>query len=321
LLIFTCYNAANKLKLKLKLKLKGLMVEQVEYSISRVERETGISKDMLRMWERRYGFPLPIRMPNGFRTYSASDIERLIRIKKLVSLGHRPGKLIALSENQLDAMLAVPTPHIQLNSVSNEAIHLLALLDGGELAALQQQISLWLLRYGLEAFVLSLMPDVLKLIGDRWQTGDMQIHHEHLLTELLQNELRSNLSKIPKAFGQHPKVLLTTLPQELHGLSLLMIEVLLTLENIHCINLGVQTPVESIVKATEAYQVDIVCLSLSESVSPKLAMQQLTVLDQHLPKQVVVWLGGSGATQVKPKSDRFVRHQSIRSLLDTIQSP
>ena len=33
--------------------------------ISVVERETGIPKDLLRMWERRYGFPQPGRDAQG----------------------------------------------------------------------------------------------------------------------------------------------------------------------------------------------------------------------------------------------------------------
>ena len=37
------------------------------YSIAAVEREVGLSKDVLRVWERRYGFPLPSRDAPGER--------------------------------------------------------------------------------------------------------------------------------------------------------------------------------------------------------------------------------------------------------------
>ena len=60
------------------------------YSISRVERETGISKDVLRMWERRYGFPMPSRVSSGERNYSAEDLARLLLIKRLMDLGIDP---------------------------------------------------------------------------------------------------------------------------------------------------------------------------------------------------------------------------------------
>ena len=65
------------------------------FNIAAVERDTGLSKDVLRMWERRYGFPVPDRDGHGERIYPAEQVERLRLIKRLMDAGHRPGKLIA----------------------------------------------------------------------------------------------------------------------------------------------------------------------------------------------------------------------------------
>ena len=62
------------------------------FNIAAVERDTGLSKDVLRMWERRYGFPQPDRDSNGERCYPADQVERLRLIKRLMDAGHRPGK-------------------------------------------------------------------------------------------------------------------------------------------------------------------------------------------------------------------------------------
>ncbi|MEY2631516.1 MAG: hypothetical protein RIR00_170, partial [Pseudomonadota bacterium] len=62
------------------------------FSIAAVERDTGLSKDVLRMWERRYGFPVPDRDTNGERAYPSEQVERLRQIKRLMDQGHRPGK-------------------------------------------------------------------------------------------------------------------------------------------------------------------------------------------------------------------------------------
>ena len=70
-------------------------MNEISFTIANVERETGLSKDLLRMWERRYGFPAPERDANGDRVYPAEQVERLRRIKRLIDRGHRPGKLIA----------------------------------------------------------------------------------------------------------------------------------------------------------------------------------------------------------------------------------
>ena len=74
------------------------------FNIAAVERDTGLSKDVLRMWERRYGFPTPDRDANGERSYPAEQVEHLRLIKRLLDQGHRPGKLLAASPEALAAL-------------------------------------------------------------------------------------------------------------------------------------------------------------------------------------------------------------------------
>ena len=59
-------------------------------NISAVERETGLSKDVLRVWERRYAFPKPSRDENGERVYTAAEIAKLRAIKRLMDVGLQP---------------------------------------------------------------------------------------------------------------------------------------------------------------------------------------------------------------------------------------
>ena len=56
-------------------------------SIAAVERDTGIGKDTLRVWERRYGFPQPLRDAFGERVYPAEQVEHLRLIKRLMDQG------------------------------------------------------------------------------------------------------------------------------------------------------------------------------------------------------------------------------------------
>ena len=52
-------------------------ISQLPLTISAVERDTGLSKDTLRMWERRYGFPQPGRDSYGERVYLPEQVEKL----------------------------------------------------------------------------------------------------------------------------------------------------------------------------------------------------------------------------------------------------
>jgi len=73
----------------------------VHLSISAVERDTGLSKDTLRVWERRYGFPNPQRDAFGERIYPLDQVDRLRVIRRLMDIGHRPGKIIGLDIAEL----------------------------------------------------------------------------------------------------------------------------------------------------------------------------------------------------------------------------
>lgn len=64
------------------------------YPINVVEKETNISKYLLRMWERRYSFPRPGRDEKGERVYTAGDLEKLKLIKTLMEEGYRPSKIM-----------------------------------------------------------------------------------------------------------------------------------------------------------------------------------------------------------------------------------
>ena len=67
------------------------------WSIAAVERETGLAKDTLRVWERRYGFPTPSRDAFGERVYPLQQVERLRVLKRLLDVGWRPGRLMKMS--------------------------------------------------------------------------------------------------------------------------------------------------------------------------------------------------------------------------------
>ena len=98
----------------------------MSYPISIVSKKTGITKYLLRMWERRYSFPRPVRDENDERVYSRNDLEKLIRIKKLMDMGYRPSQVIEKNLSELKAMLKLPA--IRGTKTDKEIRHLKILI-------------------------------------------------------------------------------------------------------------------------------------------------------------------------------------------------
>lgn len=265
-------------------------------SISAVERETGLSKETLRAWERRYGFPSPARDALGERSYPLPQIEKLRILKRLVDSGMRPGRLASLS---IDALT-----HLGEQAAGDEAQRetpclpaLASLMDSvrdHDVVRLRGQLRQAQTLLGLSAFVIEVVAPLNKLVGDAWMRGQIAIFQEHIYTEAVQAVLRAAIHSLPEAGPrQQPRVLLGTLPGEPHGLGLLMAEAIFVAEGASCIPLGVQTPVWDLALAAGACRADLLALSFTGCMPPNQIVQALGELRDKLPPATQVWAGGA----------------------------
>jgi DNA-binding transcriptional MerR regulator len=108
------------------------------YPINVVEKETGISKYLLRMWERRYSFPKPERDPKGERLYSAEELKKLILVKDLMQEGYRPSKIMDKNVPEL-LLLQENFKHKKTSKVSTIVIVTNAELHESVLSTLKNQ--------------------------------------------------------------------------------------------------------------------------------------------------------------------------------------
>lgn len=261
-------------------------------TIAQVERETGLSKDVLRVWERRYGFPTPQRAASGERVYDLQQIERLRLIKRLVDQGYRPGRLFSLDDPALHALAQSESQPPLEQGVPLPFRQILDEVTSDDNRGLRQAMSQLLAKQGLQQFVLDTVPQLNERVGDLWAAGKLDIHQEHLYSEELSRLLRTAIGNLP-ASGRRPRVLLTTLPGEEHGLGLLMVEGVLAPEGVHCLSLGVQTPMEDIVRAVAAHRVDVLVLSFSIAFPARQGLAALKLLRSRLPDSVEIWAGGA----------------------------
>jgi DNA-binding transcriptional MerR regulator/methylmalonyl-CoA mutase cobalamin-binding subunit len=259
-------------------------------SISAVERETGLTKDTLRVWERRYRFPEPGRDANGERVYSHEQVGKLRVLKRLIDSGHRPSKIVGRTLDDLIALAA--RAEKAPPATPAEHAHVLELLRAHRVADLRQALGAALLRQGLAAFVVETVGPLNRQVGDAWMRGQLEVFEEHLYTETLQRLLRSALATLPQR-AQSPHVLLTTFPGELHGLGLLMAECMLALEGATCTPLGTQTPIRDIATAASSHGANVVALSFSLAYPVTQAVEGLAELRAALPPGIEVWAGGT----------------------------
>ena len=279
----------------------------MRFDIAGVERETGIGKDTLRVWERRYGFPVPQRNERDERIYPEAQVERLRLVKRLLDRGMRPAKVVGLEVAALQALLGQTQQELPRTEALGAFIDLVQAHDA---EGLRIAFGRALLAQGLERFLAETAAPLNLQVGEAWMRGEIRVFEEHLYSEQLGQVLRQAIALLQGADAS-PRVLLTTLPGEEHTLGLLMAEAILCLHGAACITLGAQTPVKEIVLAADAHRIDIVALSFSETLPATQVRAGIQQARAALPAEIGLWVGGAGVARVRTPAEGV---QSMASL-------
>jgi len=265
-------------------------VEPDLLSIGDICSETGLSADLVRVWERRYGFPVPVRLPSGHRRYRPSDLHQLRLMAEAVAQGHRPSMVARAGEATLKRLL-IPVDNPRVEALFQAVVA----MDSDRMRWLLME-SLDLL--GWKPFLQQLVAQLLDRVGMAWAEGSIGIEQEHLLTEVLEDLLRERRLAFPTLPDQG-RVLLCTLPGERHRLGLLMAALAYAAQGISTEMLGVDLPVASIAQAARTLMVDRVAVSLSIQSAGETTRRLLMDLQERLPPKCRLIVGGQGAARTR----------------------
>jgi MerR family transcriptional regulator, light-induced transcriptional regulator len=265
-------------------------VEPGLLSIGDICSETGLSADVVRVWERRYGFPTPVRLPSGHRRYRREDLHQLRLMAEAVAQGHRPSTVVRAGEAALKRLL-IPSSSPRVEALF-EAV---AAMDSDQMRRLLREC---LVQLGLKPFLQQVVAPLLDRVGMAWAEGSIGIHHEHIVTEVLEDLLRE-LRLGCRTEPDRGCVLLCTLPGERHRLGLLMAALAYAAQGLRTEMLGVDLPVASIAQAARTLRVDRVAVSLSIQSAGELARRLLMDLKDRLPSGCRLLIGGQGAARTR----------------------
>ena len=282
------------------------------FSIGVVERDTGIGRDTLRVWERRYGFPDPVRNEKGERIYPEEQLRHLQRIRRLLDQGLRPGKVLPLGEEGLLELEARLIPD-QGQGLDKTVASVLEAMQSADSERLETILRKQYANQGMQAFILKTVVPLLNVVGERWAGGRLQIYQEHFLSQQLIRFLNAEITIMQKR-ARKPVVLLATLPGEEHTLGLMMVAAMLSSHGLSIINIGGEVPMGQIVAAVEQFHADIVGLTFSGAYQYKNVRPHLTELRELLPEDVEIWTGGEGVRRLRKLPDGVTKFMTLETL-------
>jgi methanogenic corrinoid protein MtbC1 len=271
-------------------------------SIGALSRATGIAIETLRTWESRYGFPVPERKPSGHRVYPLAAIPRLRRVAQALALGHRAGQVVAASEGALGQLLAaspaMPAPSVPPVAAPADAaagtLALLELVTHFEAERLRQALVADWARLGPVEFLETRVAPLVRAVGDAWTRGELEIRHEHFLSERV-GDLLGSLRLPFEEQASGPLVVYATLPGELHGLGLQMSALVLAAAGCRTLYLGTDVPVAQIAPLVRDLSARAVAISVSRATRGQGSTTLLRRLRESTPRRVRIVVGGEGA--------------------------
>ena len=259
-------------------------------SIGELSRATGLSIDTLRVWERRYGRPVPVRLPSGHRRYTAADARWLRRVAEALARGHRPREVLSAAEGDLDQLLGRQQPAPE-RLEPRRLLQLVKEWHGEELmAALHEACA----RQGVRALLEEHVAPLLEAAGSAWADGTLDVRHEHYLSHLVDDVLRSLRARLT-VDAQAPLVVLATLDGELHGLGLQMAALVCAGHGVRPCVLGWCAPPAEIAAAARETGAKGVGVGVSLANGGVQTERRLAELRLMLPADVRLAVGGAGA--------------------------
>lgn len=259
-------------------------------SIIEVERLTGIRQATLRMWERRYGFPQPLRDAHGKRLYSPSQVEHLKAARCLMLQGARPGHMFASAAASLSMPARAPAcqPHQ----------HAIELLRTYRLPDLHAQLVFQLMSSGLRHFVISWLAPLSEAVYEAARYGELPLRLVHLYEQVAASVLHRGLSTVRTMSDKRPRAVLAALQGDSHVLEIVMVEAVLTTLGIECFQLGADMPPGEIAAAAAESGATLVAVAIDASTPRRNLGRILASLRASLPEHASMWIGGGGARQV-----------------------
>jgi methanogenic corrinoid protein MtbC1 len=250
--------------------------------IGELSRRAGVSPELLRAWERRYGLLRPTRTPGGLRLYSPEDLERVQAMQRHLAAGLAAAQAASLASASARAEADAPplAPNVARLQLGDA-------LEAFDEPAAQAVLDRLLSAATVEVLLAEVILPYLRELGERWERGEISVAQEHFAS----NVIRGRLLALARGWGRGvgPVALLACVPGEQHDLGLIALGLALRSHGWRIAYLGSDTPLDTLERAAEEVEPAFIVVSatLEERIPP--VARQL----KALAKRYRVALGGA----------------------------
>jgi len=278
------------------------MAGKGRHPIRVVTTRTGLTPDLLRAWERRYGVVTPSRSPGGQRLYTDADVERLALLNRAVLSGRAIRTVAYLSDAELAALVgadesagrivsAGALPELEAQQVATARAACLAAITRLDAEALKRALRGAVLQLSVPALLDQLLAPLLRELGELWECGEIIPPHEHLASV----EIRQLLLWMVESahVDSRGRVILVTTPAgQRIELGALLVAAAAAAEGWGVVYFGADLPAKDIAKAAADLNARAVAISIVHATRDAGLRDELESLAKALKGKCALLVGG-----------------------------
>lgn len=279
------------------------------HSLKLVTLRTGLSPQLIRVWEKRYQAVTPTRTPTNRRLYTEEDVERLDLLHQLTRKGHGISQIARLPAESLRVLLQKDGEIQPMNAevavikpahFYNDAIAAIQKLDSPALATALQRC---VLDFGYSR-ALQEIAQLIESVGEQWRNGGLRIAHEHLATATIRVFL-SDFIRASRFSENAPLLTVATPAEQHHDLGAMLTAAVAHNNGWRVTYLGASLPSEEIAGAAVSKNARAVGLSIVYPGDDPNMERELETLRKLLPAEVVIIVGGRAAASYQAVLERI----------------
>ena len=286
------------------------------YRIHRVAKLTGLSRDVIRVWERRFDLLKPTRGANRYRNYSDEDVALLRYLKEQLDAGGSIGELSKLGREELlgRARVSAPQESVVDSTFSRLLRELLSTLDPLDRVTFEKRLNGAVAVVPFEDALHGILLPLQEQVGQLWHDGRVNEALEHYVTKHVQQKMFSAMNQLPVAeFGA--KVVVACPPGEEHDIAAFAVAYRCRVRGCRVYSLGANVPLASLTSLCGTVKPDLTILSLPLALSDAKATELIQTLVHDVRPISQLAVGGHGALAIR---DLFV-HAQIEVLEDFVE--
>jgi MerR family transcriptional regulator, light-induced transcriptional regulator len=289
----------------------------VVYSISDIEKLSGVKAHTIRIWEKRYGIIPHRRTETNIRYYNDEDLQIILNIALLNKKGYKISKIAALNAEEIKQAVAVfcEVDEMFEDQIDGLTLSMLELNEYNFLMILDQHLK----NKGLEKTMDEIVYPFLDKLSIMWIAGSVRGVHEAFVTNIIRAKLFVEIDHLRVKPYRKTKKFLVYLPEgEDHELSILFLTYLIKVRGGNVFYLGSNVPYTEVLEAISVYKPEFIFTLFNDSFSDKTLQPYIDDICKASSPGIVGVSGYQVSTQKINPSDNLILFDSLNEIINFI---